>query len=115
MPENGFETNPLRTPRETHLGVSSVPTFRNPLASPGKSANTRRYVFPPRNLNAVGALCPSGRHYRSISRERARAVSITETVAKPSPMDAGPMQALEVAPLRALRGAEQAEGVRLRA
>ena len=66
----------MRTPRETHLGVSSVPTFRNPLASPGKSANTRRYVFPPRNLNAVSALCPSGRHYRSMSRERARAVSI---------------------------------------
>jgi len=61
--------------------IESLP----PLASPGKSANTRRYVFPPRNLNAVSALCPSGRHYRSISRERARAVSIGIAAASSTP------------------------------
>ena len=45
-------------------------------AASSSPMNTRRYVFSPRNLNAVSALCPSGRHNRSVSRERALAVSI---------------------------------------
>ena len=49
-PKIHFETNSLRTLRKTHLGVSSVPSFRNPLS---KSRKCRMKLGCPDDNNGV--------------------------------------------------------------